>query len=361
MILLGLLVACGAGGGAPTAPALPPGWLDTLRADPARFEDAVGAHREGWAALHRGDLGAAEAAGGPPAVRARAELARIGRALRGVAGPPLQGGAPARVFAALSAAGWGEPVAPLGVGPEDPLHTVAAAAAAGGLPAVAQTAGAIGECARAHLAVRAGGPLGALAAACPDPLWVGPEGAQRDPWVLSTLAALGDTAVPPPVALPFSAAWAEADVGAPFPGPSLRALGWSGDPDHDLPALDAALEAPTSAEGPGAALIAELRLGAVWRAHVLAAAWEAAPGGAEARWLAWAVDPIDGRGPGPARPPLLLAAEAAQARAAGHSRAALDALHPLADALPVLTPVREALADAAAAESLGRDGLSFTP
>jgi len=357
-----LLLACAGPPALPGRP-LPPGWVDAMEADPAAFDAAVGAHRDGWAALHRGDLWAATAAEGPPAARAAAELARVARALRpGLARvASTQKSDEARFFEALGAAGWGERPAAVALPAGHPLAAAAGALGSGGLEALGQLAGPIGACVAAHLAVRSGGALGDLAGACPDPLWVGAGGGHRDPLVLSTLAARPVPALPPEAALPFSAAWSAADVDAPLAGPSLRALGWTGDPDVDFPALDAALAARPAEAGPGAALVADLRLLSVWRAQVVAAAWEAAPRGHGARVLAWGVDAQDGRGPGPARPPLLLAAEAAEALAVGQPRAALDALFPLAEAVPVLAPVREAVADAAATESIGRDGLSFAP
>ena len=80
---LTLLGGCGSEGEPPAAtPARLGGtWLDEIVREPSRFTARVADSREGWIALHRNDWPAAVAAGGDPAARAHAELARYYRVL----------------------------------------------------------------------------------------------------------------------------------------------------------------------------------------------------------------------------------------------------------------------------------------
>ncbi|MBM4369939.1 MAG: hypothetical protein FJ102_27265, partial [Deltaproteobacteria bacterium] len=73
-----VLAACGEEPAAvEVRPELAQSWVAEVVNRPERFTERVAAQREGWVAFHRNDWPAAVAAGGDPAARAGAELARF--------------------------------------------------------------------------------------------------------------------------------------------------------------------------------------------------------------------------------------------------------------------------------------------
>lgn len=384
-MILALLVACGPGDDTklPKDP-LDSSWVGTLAREPARFEGLVAAERAGWIALHKNDWNGAFAAGGTPALRARAELATLHRVLDGMSrmawarlaqtwsdrgGLPAQSALP--VFAQLGGA-------PSTVGMAAVKLPIAFAAIEGEPVAWILTHG---EAAvwTAEKAVRDGdaGQIPALRTAASEPAWQEPiDGGERrlyDPLVHGTLAvAYGVGSTPPTdlAGLIFSAHLGAGDnplreeltaLSLPLPAATDDATACRA----TLQALDTRLDpwakATHDAAPPEAqSLLDDLALVAGLRARVLTtlAVQELDQHHAEcAAILARnAIDAGDSRAIGPLNPPTAYAVLAAAELEGGHVREALDALQPLSTSFPETTGLREVTGDLAVILGMNRIG-----
>ena len=382
---------------------LPPGWVTTTVQQPQAVLDVFAADVDGWAAFHRGDLAAARGTSDPAlAARVdqelhatRAALVDLMRAVapelaqRWAAADRVPEGSALHTWAALVAADYDQdptPLLALGPAPAQPEWTRVHGALGSDLPeegrlaiVAERAAGAVGDCLRAHMAVRSGSaPLESLAPACPSPLLVEAEGARTlpDPLRLRTaqLHAGPPTATGDGLAgIVFSAAWGTSDTrSAPGEGPTASLLGLQSarSPAEALErvqsltrTLDTWRPGP---DAPGTRLAADLDAFAVYRTR-LVESWVRTsnlPALAAAEALRASRDADAGRTVGPTRPPSLLALEARVAVETGHYRAALEplqALAPLAHVFPELPALTELVNDLQVAATLGRSGDSKEP
>lgn len=396
-----------------TTTSLPQGWIDELVRQPELFTgllDSTG--REGWIALHRGDLPVAVASfpSGPAGVRARlelaavhADLARLSRAvwLDAYALWSRKSGIPAGsampVIAALAALDGGDaPTAAAwlerGGDFADPDVAAVAASLAGGLSAVT-AGGALGACVRAHLEARATGSLGPLSTcggSTPgaSPLIREGERSLYDPMLHQTLAlvyarqaellladpraGLRDSGLP---ALVFSGWWSAADLADADPAGAIAAPpAWApplpslADPDVVHPwneQLDVALDAwelalRDQAGDEGENLLDELDLRAVYRGRLMLGLARTALAQGHARTAGMlalgASDLTQLNRFTPRNPPGLYAVHAEAWYRLGDARAALNTLSVLHEAWPELLGLRETMGDLAILQTLDRQG-----
>jgi len=388
-----------------TAPeiTIPEGWIPVTVQQPQKVLDIFEGDVDGWAAFHRGDLAGAAPTSDPTlrlrlAQETRATRQALSDLLR-VTGPELartwarSSGIPAQsavhTWAALVAVDADEdPAALLALAPvpSDPSWANVHRALGSDLPeeglmaiVAERAAGPIGDCLRAHQAVRSGAaPVSTLDTACPQPLLVEDGGARTlpDPLRLQTILRVTPPSESPPSWLPatlFSAAWGPEDTtSAPGRGPTagLLGLGSAATPSAALAQvqqLTRTLDSwrPDGTE-PGARLVSDLNAFDVFQAR-LVASWVSStdlPPLVATEALRAARDANAGHELGPTRPARLLALEARVAVEAGHYRAALPSLQslaPLVTVFPELPGITELVNDLQVSSTLGRTGDSKEP
>ncbi len=328
-MILGALLGCGGGSGAPSNDAPLGGWIARVAADPGAFDALVDPHRDTWIALHANAL--AVAAEGPEACaatrEARLRLARTHATLDAASVSAWAGlEAELRARAALPADSAFWEVARRRAEPP-PAATVDAA------ERDALTAIVDGE--RRYFPPRAYAALAAAWAsradalpATDDPLGAALFGPDLGPWRL----ALPDVDDP--------TACADA----------LRAF------DAGLDERAAALDVTPE----GRALVDALALVDVGRARHLEAAAVAALDAGRPRCALLAArgaaDPERPRAISPVNSPGLHAVTAAAALRAGAAREALDALEPLRTPLPSARGVIETVGALTVAQGMSRYG-----
>lgn len=412
-LALAALLAC-SGDGVETADRevspLDAGWPAELAGDPAAFVGLVEANRDGWVALHKGDLVAAHGAlEGTARARAARELsltyADLDR-LADTAWPRtfalwqersgLEAGSALPVVAALEALDRGDGAAAeawlaRAEGASDPevraLAEALAASEAAALEPSSLEAGP-GACLDQHLSVRETGALETLGDCGRAPLVTetseaGSERRLYDPLVFRTLSLAwavraGDEAPGSDLgALIFSEHWTAADRVADRAGepqPTLLALGlersaptadeveWARERVRDLDqALDdweaSALEA---AGDDGKAILSDLDLVGVYRSRLLTSwAREALAEGRPHQALAYAqlaLDASSARSTGPLNSPSLFVVLADANLRTGRTREALDSLRPLEAAWPTIHGLDETIGDLVILEGLTRLG-----
>ena len=398
--LFGMLGCTGAEPSVPVAP-LPDGWVSTILETPDQVLALFDADTEGWAALHRGDLTRALNATEPDlAARAHQELYDTRQHLlsllrttapelaRSWAAHTLPSGTALHTWAALVAVDADvdpTPLLALAPPPADSDWAHVHAALGSDLPEEARfavvadrAAGTVGDCLRAHLAVRQSNStaLASLDQACSEPFLqeAGGTRAFPDPLRLHTWILVHPTPSPPVAPLAatvFSASWSPGDQASPATGPTATALGLglASSPDEALRQVQSATETldrwEQAGPWPGATLAADLDAFALYRTRLITAwAEEAAEPAITAEALRAIRDTNAGRTIGPTRPPSLLALEATVSVQTGHIRAALPALQalsPLNPILPELPALTEVVNDLQVASTLGRSGDSKEP
>ena len=389
-------------------------WIAQVVRDPAAFTQVVDADREAWIALHRSDLPAAAAGGGPAALRARWELADLYADLgrlsalawqstaatwesrtgipKGSALPWFAALAAGELGAAERAGAWLDRAGEAA----DPAVRRAAAWLADGAEGPPPADNPLVERWLAHAAARDGGEAGALREWAASPLLSerGEGGARRDFYDPQALWTLAERTRPDPEALPeglegllFSGCLDGADLeaerrrlaggGAPgslcMRGASWEALGLDplpgaeDDPERaraTVRALDRALDpwaaALAESAGEGRELLDQLGLVPLLRSRALLAM---ARGALEAEHprqaLALAQLALDLEHPrdlSPVNAPGLFAVLAEAKLLTGHSREALDALQVLVDAYPEAAGVDEIVGDLAILQAMDRRG-----
>lgn len=398
-----ILLALGCTGPAapdPVAAPLASSWITTVVREPGRFTAVVdaGGAREGWIALHRNDLAAAQAAGGVPAARAAEELSRfhevlarasdqawlgVGARWESLGGPPPDSALPLLVWAAAveardegSAARW------RGVAEARPGAVGALASRWTSPLSPPEGADPLLERARLHAGARdAGAEPSSLREAGERPLLVerppagGAERTLWDPWLHHTLTALwASRATAAPGADPLAGSLFSASLTGSEPLPAqLTALGLTVPGGADEPercrelvrGLDAILDPwagqlAAEAGEDGKALLNDLRLVPVTRARVLVqlgvdALAERRPACALA-YAELARDHQDGRALTPVNSPTLFAVLATANLQTGHTREALDALQVLVGPWPEVTGLDELVGDLAVLEGIHRSG-----
>ncbi len=359
------LAACGEEPAAvEVRPELAGSWVTEVVNQPERFTERVATHREGWVAFHRNDWPAAVLAGGDPAARAHAELARFYTVLdaaNDVAWSRLsstwqeRGLEPGLLVRLADASG---PV---------PVDDGTLRASDGPGPDPVQDRMAI------HREVRAGRQApGVLLDLSTRPMVSEPipgTGQTReieDPWMMETLALAEHAAATPatdttlfsgqldgsghPPALPEAAADPLAD------GDACRAK---------VRAIDAELDAWRTAlaggAGPdGRALLDDLRLVESTRARALVdmavAALEAQRPACALALGQLALDHESPRAIGPVNSPTLFAVVASAQLQTGRTREALDAIEPIRSAYPAVATLDETVNTLVVLEGIDRRG-----
>ncbi len=343
------------------------GWVADVVGDPGQFAARVSNNREGWVALHANDWTLAAAAGGDPAQRAHAELARFYAVLAGA-----QARAYDRLDERWMARGLdGDSLL------RDVAHSCLLDAASSNNVAVSwrgEVPPAVAERAAAHDRVRlspAGADLAALVALATTPLVTEPgDGAERafaDPWLLHTLALVESHLAATPAAdtTLFSSALDAAAQPRPLPLPAANAVADAEACRVGVREVDAELDAwrtslAGSASNEGRALMQELRLVDGTRARALVdmavrALDEARPACALAIGQL-ALDHETPRAISPINTPTLFAAVTAAELGLGRSREALDALEPLRHAFPAVSTLDETVNTLVILEGLDRRG-----
>ena len=396
-VVAALLAGCSSSSSPePTRPGLlDRGWIVEIVRDPTAFRAAVDAPdaNGGWPILHRNDWLGALQAGGPPALRAATELARLHHVLAelqddawvslgtkylAIGGPAADSAFPAFVWAAASDAENTEAI-----------HTWQSRAAktpglltpdwTAPLAPPATATGPLADRARAHAAARSGtGDLDSLRLAAAQPVVTehaaNAERALWDPWIHDTLS----------VAYTAKATAAPAGLGATLfsdhlagsemkVDETLTALGLAvpGGADEAeacrelVRGLDARLDPwllqlGNSVNDDGRALLHDLSLVPATRARVLTTlAVEALDSARPTCALAYAEmarDHEQGRAITAVNSPTLYATLAAANLRTGHTREALDALSVLTTAFPEVQALTETVGDLAVLEGIHRSG-----
>lgn len=386
------------------------GWPAELAADPAAFGTLVSSGRDGWIALHRGELHAAHAElEGAARARTARELslayADLDR-LADTAWPRtfalwqersgLEAGSALPLVAALEALDRGDGQAARGwleqAGEaQDPevqaLVAALKASEAGGLEPSGLEAGP-STCVDLQLRVRGSGAVETLGDCGTAPLVVestaaGGERRLYDPLVFRTLSEAwavraGEEAPQGELAtLIFSEHWTAADQAAALAGevpPTLVALGldrpppsadeveWARERVRDLDrALDEWEASAHDAAGEdGKALLEDLDLVGVFRSRLLTSwAREALAADRPHQALAYAqlaLDASSSRSVGPLNAPSLFVVLADANLRTGRTREALDSLQPLEPSWPTVHGLDETIGDLVILEGLTRLG-----
>ncbi len=361
------LAACGE---APTEvvvrPELASGWVAEVVNQPERFTARVATHREGWIAFHRNDWLEAVAAGGDPAARAHAELARF-----------------YWVLAGANASAWVEldrRWLDRGVDPESGLrHLAASLAVDGGVVEVplsegwgADTPATVAERVALHQAVRSGAqPAASLVALATVPVLVEDTAlAERrfpDPWMLTTLALTERAAALPPATDTslFSGRLDGSGQPPALPEPASDALADADACRAKVRAVDAELDAWRTALAGGAspdgrALLDDLRLVESTRARALVdmavAALESQRPACALALGQLALDHESPRAVGPVNSPTLFAVVASAQLQTGRTREALDAIEPIRAAYPAVATLDETVNTLVVLEGIDRRG-----
>lgn len=350
------------------------GWVAEVVGDPGLFAARVSQHREGWVALHANDWNSAAAAGGDPAQRAHAELARFYRVLAGA-----QASAYARLGARWSARGLDPNSQVHDVARSSELDSVATGRVQvswrGEVPEAVTTRAQLHDRLRDPATPPDPADVASLLAVAPLPLLTEPgDGALRafpDPWLLHTLARV-EARLAEPAALDTTLFSGALDARGAVPHLPPPPAAGAADTVADAEAcrvrvreVDAELDAwrtalAGSASNEGRALMQELRLVDATRARALVdMAVVALDQGRPACSLAigqLALDHESPRAVSPVNSPTLFAAVAASALGVGKSREALDALEPLREAFPAVAPLDETINTLAILEGIDRRG-----
>ena len=399
-----LLGVCGCAGTEtePAPTALPPGWITTTLETPDKVLALFEPDNTGWAAFHRGDLGAALQSSEPMlTARAEQELRETRThllALQHATAPELvrtwagRASLPTdtalHTWAALVVVDADEdptPLLRLAPPPADPGWANVHAALGSDLPDEARfavvadrAAGPVGDCLRAHQAVRRSGrpDLSPVDETCAEPFLAEADGtrALTDPLRLRTWLLVHPAPDPPahPLASTiFSAMWGPSDHPSPATGPTATLLGLRAADSTDgalqrVQECTRALDSWQSVESwPGSTLAADLDVFEIYRTRLVATwAAQATDPAITAEALRAVRDTNAGRTLGPTRPPSILALEASVSVQTGHIRSALPALQalaPLAEVIPELPGLTELVNDLQIASTLGRSGDSKEP
>jgi hypothetical protein len=339
-------------------------WIAEIVKHPDDFATRISTTREGWQALHRNDWPAAVAAGGDPAARAHAELARF-----------------YRMLAALDTEAWARTGntwrrrGDLPVGSLLPWLVGAALADAGRdeeastWPGGASTIETVAARKRLHDAVRAGSEpvssLGGGATALVSE--TGSDGGRTfaDPWLVRTYAAAEARAAD--AQAPLDRDLFSGRLGAPLELPE-RAEDSTVDGDacrERVRTLDGELDAWRAGVGgslpaEGRQLLDELRLVEGARARALTdlaiAALDAERPACALALSQMAIDYESPRTVGPVNSPTLFAVVARALLHTGRTREALDAVEVLRKKWPELSGLDETLSTLVVLEGMDRSG-----
>lgn len=396
MPIVALLLACTASPPTrePAPPLLDDGWITAVARTPEAFTSAIAAEKEGWVALHRNDWPAAVAAGGEPAARASAELARLHGVLASaselawltlgekwgtVGGPPSDSAFALFAWGAAVDAGNGEATARWQAATAGSTAPAARARASASAPLLADVDDALAPRVALHRRQRlTPGPLSpAELASLAEPLLTEASGSAPrelwDPWLHRSLSASWAAAAAGsegmgarlfsdqlgPADVPVDAALSR--LGLAIPGgvddaEACREL--ARQLDTVLDPWQVQLAAASADDG--RALLHDLQLVPATRSRVLVTlAVSALVDNHPQCALAYgemARDHASGRAITAINSPTLFAVLAQANLATGHTREALDALEVLTQAYPELHGLDETLGDLAVLEGIHRAG-----
>jgi len=345
-------------------PELAHSWVAEVVNRPERFTERVAAHREGWVAFQRNDWPAARAAGGDPAARAGAELARFYAVL-----DRANDLAWSRLVTRWSARGLAPGLLQRLADASGPVPIDSPGLLGSDVPG----ADALGSRVALHQQVRAGqAPAAALVELATRPMLVEPvaeTGQSReieDPWMLETLAMAERAALAPATDDTLFSGRLDGSGGFPaLPAPVNDALADGDACRAKVRAIDAELDAWRTAlaggAGPdGRALLDDLRLVDSTRARALVdmavAALEAQRPACALALGQLALDHESPRAIGPVNSPTLFAVVATAQLYTGRTREALDAIEPIRATYPAVAALDETVNTLVVLEGIDRRG-----